>query len=223
MALKEIPQENRRAWLGHWHSVIDAELGPDSSFDFEVAFKDPYGDFRMHFATWDLSDEALCRCFEVLPLGTEMADRAIEMRSLYRADATSISEDAAVDLFQKGLDAFSRFTDDANLMKSIRVKHVSSEELNIEAGYADRVAVLFESVNWAIPPAHCEASSFLTETLYRLAYSYDVVDYIEWPLFPDPRSIDPHRRFSTLALTGTYFPLLDEDGPVLFVTSDKSA
>jgi len=215
-------EDRERAWLRHWHGVIDAEMGEDPSFDFEVACNDPYGDFRMHFLTWDLSDEALRHCFEVLPCGKQMADRAIEMRSLHRANATRFSEPAAVDLFQSSLDAFAHFTDDADLKKPIRVKHVSSDEFNIEVGHADRVAVLFEDVDWTISPENCGVSSFLSETLYRLAHSYEVVDYIEWPLFPDPRSIDPHRPFAILALTRTYFPLLDEDGPVLFVISAKS-
>lgn len=215
-------EDRRSFWLRHWHGVIDAQMGVDSSFDFEVAYNDPYGDFRMHFVTWDLPDEALRRCFGVLPCGVQMADRAIEMRSLHHANATTLSEQAAVDLFQSGLSAFAQFTDDADLMKPIRVKYVSSDEFNDQVAHADRVAVLLEDVDWAISPENRGVGSFLTETLYRLAHSYDVIDYIKWPLFPDPQSIDPHRPFATLATTETYFPLLDEDGPILFVTSNKT-
>ena len=66
-----------------------------------------------------------------------------------------------------------------------------------------------------------EASRFLTETLYCLTNSYDVVDYIKWPLFSDPESIEPYRPFAMLDCSGIYIPLLDEDGPVLFVLADK--
>src|SRR3712207_7145915 len=41
--------------------------------------------------------------------------------------------------------------------------------------------------NGLVPAENLEAGSFLRETLYQLAHSYDVVDYIEWPLFPDPQ------------------------------------
>ena len=215
-------EDRRRSWLRHWHSIIDAEIGADSSFDFEAAYVDPYGDFRMHFVTWDLSDDALHRCFEVLPVGQQMANRAIEMRSLYRTNATTLSEQAAVDLFQTGLDAYTQFIDDAELKKPIRVKRVSADGFASATENTERVAVLLEDVNWQIPPENSGVGSFLHETLYQLAHSYDVVDYIEWPLIPDSQSIEPYRPFATLALTDTYFPLLDEDGPVLFMTTDKT-
>lgn len=214
--------DHRRSWLRHWHNIIDAEVGSDSSFDFESAYDDPDGDFRMHFVTWDLSDDALHRCFEVLPVGRQLADRAIEMRSLYRANYPAISEEAAVDLFQKGLDAYSQFSDDTELKKPIRVRRVSSDEFISTTANTDRVAVLLEGVNWQISAGFTGVGSFLRETLYRLAHSYDVVDYIEWPLISDPQSVEPYRPFAQLGITDCYFPLLDEDGPVLFVITDKT-
>jgi len=215
-------EDHRRVWLRHWHSIIDAEIGEDSSFDFEAAYDDPYDDFRMHFLTWDLSDDALHRCFEVLPFGQQMAYRAIEMRSLRRVNAFTLSERAAVDLFQTGLDAYSQFSNDSELKKPIRVKRISADNLNSATANADRVAVLLEVVDWQIASENGQAASFLRETLYRLAHSYDVVDHIKWPLIPNSQSVEPYRAFATLALTGTYFPLLDEEGPVLFVTTDKT-
>ncbi|SMP48111.1 hypothetical protein SAMN06265222_102382 [Neorhodopirellula lusitana] len=215
-------EDRRRSWLRHWHSVIDAEVGADPSFDFGAAYDDPYGDFRMHFLTWDLSEDALHRCFDVLPLGRQMADRAIEMRSLYRGNALKLSDDAAVDLFQAGLDAYCQFSDDPELRKPIRVRQVTSDDLNSATANTDRVAVLLEDVDWQIPAENGEAGSFLRETLYRLAHSYDVVDHIEWPLVGDTQSAEPDRPFALLAITGIYFPLLDEDGPVLFVITDNT-
>jgi len=215
-------EDRRRSWLRHWHSIIDAEVGADSSFDFEAAYDDPYGDFRMHFVTWDLSDEALRQCFEVLPVGRQMAGRAIEMRSLYRGDKPKLSVDAATDLFRTGLDAYSRFSDDPELKKPIRVRQMNSDALNSATSNTDRVAVLIEDVDWQIPAENSGVGSFLHETLYRLANSYDVVDYIEWALIGDPQSVEPYRPFATLAITDIYYPLLDEDGPVLFVIADKT-
>jgi hypothetical protein len=219
-------EDRRRSWLHHWHSVIDAEAGPDPSFDFEAAYDDPYGDVRMHFMTWDLSDDALHRCFEVLPTGQQMAHRAIEMRSLlrslHRADTPAISEEEAVDLFQTGLNAYSQFSDDPELRKPIRVRRVSSDDFISTAANTDRVAVLLEDIDWQIPAEHLGVRSFLSETLYRLAHSNDVRDYIGWPLIPDPQSVNPYRPFAALGITHIYFPLLDEDGPVLFITIDKT-
>jgi hypothetical protein len=210
----------RKSWLRHWHSVIDDAVGQDPSFDFEAALEDPYSDFRMHFVTWDLPDENLRRCFGVLPRGTEMSNRAIEMRRLYRGDKSSIAEQEAIEIFQRGLDGFVQFVESDDLRKPVRVMHVTRAEIQIPS--ADRVAIVFEGIDWngRVGAVNLETGSFLRETLYRLAHSYDVVDYIEWPLFPDPQSIDPFRGFALLALSGKYYPMLDADGPVLFVVVD---
>jgi hypothetical protein len=210
----------RRAWLRHWHSVIDDALGRDPSFNFEAAYRDPYGDFRMHFVTWDLPDESLRRCFEVLARGTEMCNRAIEMRRLYRGEKSSMPEQEALELFQRGLDGFAHFVESEDLKKPVRVKRVSRAEMQTPPG--DRVAIVLESIDWNVRVAaeNLEAGSFLSETLYRLAHSYDVADYIEWPLFPDPQSIDPFRGFALLAMSDKYYPMLDAEGPVLFVVAD---
>lgn len=210
-------EELERTWLHHWHDVIDAEVGADSEFDFEEACDDPDSDFRMHFVTWDLSDEAVRRCFEVLPSGEALAERAIEMRSLHRGDTPQLSEKSAMDLFRKGLEAFSRFSDDPDLKKPIRVQQVSADELSEATASCDRVAVLLEDVDWNASSENSMASSFLNETLYQLAQSYDVADHIAWPLFGDPQATELYRPFATLALSQTCFPLLDDDGPVLFV------
>lgn len=151
-----------------------------------------------------------------------MANRAIEMRSLYRADTPKLSEESAVDLFQTGLDAYSKFCDDPELKKPIRVRQVSSDDLNSATANTNRVAVLLEHVDWQIPTENSGVGSFLRETLYRLAHSYDVVDHIEWPLIGETQSVEPYRSFATLAITGIYFPLLDEAGPVFFMTTDKT-
>lgn len=214
--------DRRRSWLRHWHDVIDAETGLDSSFDFESAYDDPYSDYRMHFVTWDLSDDALHRCFEALPAGQQMAERAIEMRCLSRTRKPQLSEESAVDLFEIGLDAYSKFSDDRGLKKPIRVRYVSSAEFSAAAMNTDRVAVLLETIDWQIPTENSGVSSFLRETLYRLAHSYDVVDHIDWPLIHDPQSLDPYRSFARLGVTDNYWPLLDKDGPVLFVTTDRT-
>ena len=111
----------RRFWLRHWHSVIDDFVGQDPAFDFEASYKDPYADFRMHFVTWDLPDESLRRCFEVLPRGAEICCRAIEMRVLYRANRSTIPEQEALDLFQRGLDGFVQFVENEVLKRPVRI------------------------------------------------------------------------------------------------------
>lgn len=208
-------------WLRHWHSVIDAELGEDPSFDFNAVCSDPDSDFRRHFMTWDLSDEGLRQCFEALPFGTQLADRAIEMRSLYRTNTPRISVKVAVELFQQGLNAFAHFSNDADLRKPIRVKQVPSNKLNSEMMYADCVSIVLDDLT--ISKEKCEVRYFVRETLYRLAHSYEIANYIDWPLFSDPKRINPYRSFAELALTNQYFPSLDEEGPVLFLCSTAEA
>ncbi len=210
----------RRFWLRHWHSVIDDVLGQDPSFDFEAAYRDPYSDFRMHFLTWDLPDEGLRRCFEVLPRGAELCKRAIEMRQLYRVEKRTIPEQEALELFRRGLDGFARFVESEDLKKPVRVMRVTKTDMQTPC--ADSVAIVLEDIDWNVRLAaeNLQAHWFLDETLYRLAHSYDVADYVDWPLFPDPQSIDPFRGFALLALSDKYYPLLDSDGPVLFVVTD---
>jgi hypothetical protein len=210
----------RKSWLRHWHSVIDDAVGQDPSFDLEAAQEDPDSDFRMHFMTWDLPDESLRRCFGVLPSGAEMCNRAIEMRRMYRGEKSGIPEQEAQKLFQRGIEGFAQFVESEDLRKPVRVMRVTRAEIQIPR--ADRVAIVLEGIEWngRVPAENLEAGSFLRETLYRLAHSYDVVDYVEWPLFPDPQSIDPFRGFALLALSNKYYPMLDADGPVLFVVAD---
>lgn len=216
----------RRSWLRHWHSVIDDAAGTDPSFDFEAAYEDPYGDFRMHFKTWDLPDESLRRCFGALPQGTEMCNRAIEMRRLCRGEKSSMPEQDALALFQRGLNGFAPFVESENdrneLKKPVRVTHVTRAEIPMLSG--DRVAIVLEGIDWSgqVAAENLEARSFLRETLYRLAHSYDVVDYVTWPLLHDPHSIDPFRGFALLAVSGEYLPML-ADSPVLFVVTDGVA
>jgi hypothetical protein len=201
--------------------VLDDAFGQDPSFEFEAAYEEPYADFRMHFVTWDLPDAGLHRCFEMLPRGAEMCNRAIEMRSLYRAKKSAISEREALELFQRGLGGFAQFVASEDLKKPVRVVRGTSAELNVI--HADRVAVLLEGIDWNVrfDEETLEVKPFLSETLYRLAYSYDVADYVTWPLFPDPQAIDPYRGFALLAFSDVYFPLLDADGPVLFIATDR--
>lgn len=209
------------SWLRHWHDILDAEVGVDPSFDFEEASEEPDEDFRSHFVTWELSDKGLRRCFEVLPHGQQMAERAIEMRTLHRTENPKLSVEEATVLFQEGLEAVGRFSDDPDLNKPIRTQQVSEADLSTATSTSDRVAVVLEDVNWNAPAEHKAANSFLQETLYQLAQSYDVADHVTWPLFRDSETVELYRPFATLAVSGTYFPLLGEDGPVLFVLAHE--
>lgn len=211
----------QRSWLRHWHSVLDNAFGKDPKFEFEAARKDPYGDFRMHFMTWDLSDSDLHRCFGVLPKGAEMCNRAIEMRTLVRSDKSPMSEQEAIELFRRGLGGYAQFVENEDLKKPIRVVRGTWAEIYPQPMMqTDRVAVVLEYVDWGMSTECQEAHHFLHETLYRLAHAYDVVDYVDWPLTPDPHSIDPHRGLALLAVTNEYYPAL-ADGPVLFVVTDR--
>ena len=210
-------------WIRHWHSVLDEHFGVDPKFDIEEAIKDPYIDFRMHFMTWDLPNDLLHRCFAVLPGGPEVCDRAIEMRARLRETRnTKISEADAIRLFQQGLEELAAFVSDPDLKKPVRIIRGSRSAISELMAQTDRVAIVLESYRFERPflPGHVQAMVFLGETLYRLASSYDVADYVSWPLMPalDP-PVDPMRCFAELAFTD-FFARLGADGPVLFVEID---
>lgn len=212
--------ETRRVWLRQWHDILDEAFGPDPNFDFDEAVESPDDDFRMHFMTWDLSDEQLMRCFQILPGGEALGRRAIEMRSLLRGEQRSISEAEAKEMFHEGLSRYATFSDDADLKKPFQVKHVASDDLINATMHADRVGIVFEDVDLDGGDEAFLVSDFLTETLYRFAYSYEVLDYITWPLYADPDGIEPHEPIAKLVMGSQYYALLDEDGPLLVVVDD---
>ncbi len=212
--------DTQRGWLRRWHDILDEHFGADPKFDFEEAVDSPDTDFRMHFMTWGLPDESLLRCFNIFPGGVPLGYRAIEMRNLYRDEERNLSETEAIELFQDGLKRFARFSDDADLKKPFRVQHVASDKLNEATMYTDRVGIVFEDVQLRLNDEAFKAPCFLRETLYRLANSYEIVDYIYWPIYLDRDGVDPHQPIAKLVIGSKYYAMLDDEGPVLFIVSD---
>ena len=173
----------------------------------------------MHFVTWDLPDPDLHRCFEIFSCGRSMADRAIEFRTLCRKGVTQMSENDAVECLQSGLHAYACFSDRPELRAEIQFFRGTRDQIQTEIGYTENLWELVEAVSQH--PLVAEISDFLVETLYRLASSYQVAEYILWPLFADPKSINPHRHFAMLELTHRYQAQLGEDGPILFIQTDS--
>jgi len=70
--------ELTKKWTVAWHAVMDQELGPEDNAKIEKRYTDSDGDFRLHFDFWSLSEAGKRKCFAMLPLGNEIADRALE-------------------------------------------------------------------------------------------------------------------------------------------------
>ena len=142
-------EDLRKKWLKHWHEMIDSELGADPGFKFKAAYKNPSDDFRMHFQTWDLTDETLKKCFEILPFGEQMVARAIEMRQLIRSSKI-LSEESAIEHYELALNAMRRLSSEEELNNSMRVVRVSDDEFIERCTHCDSVSVVLESVNWGL-------------------------------------------------------------------------
>lgn len=212
--------ETQAAWLRQWHDILDEAFGADPEFDFDEALESPDDDFRMQFMTWDLSDEQLMRCFQILPGGEPLGQRAIEMRALLRGEQRTISEAEAKEMFQEGLNRYARFSEDGDLKKPFQVKHVARDDVMNETMNTESLGIIFEDAGLPLGEEASSVSEFLTETLYRLASYYEVVDYIKWPLYEDPDGIEPHEPIAKLVMGGQYYAMLDENGPVLFVVTE---
>ena len=217
--MKEIDIRVMQPWYRHWHSILDEALGGKPDFDLEAAISDPRTNFRMHFCTWDLPDADLYRCFSIFSCGEEFARRAIEMRNMSRDRDFSITEARAEEHMRMGIEGYCRFSQEPTLRNDIEIVRGTEDDVWEQSCSTDNIWELLEYMDYTDPLA-IEISQFLTETLYRLASSYEIAKYITWPLYVDEHKIDPQRHFALLHATEKYVPRMGPDGPILFIKTD---
>ena len=217
--MEEINVKAQRPWYQHWHSILDEVLGKKAGFDLEAAIADPSGDFRMHFCTWDLPDADLHRCFSIFSCGKELARRAIEMRLICREKSFSLSETEAIKHMKDGLEGYRYFSKAPCLRQGFQIVRGTDDEIYDQLNAADYFLELLEYMD-CTDSLSVEIRGFLNETLYRVASSFDITEYILWPLYVDKNEIDPQRHFAMLNATGTYFARISADGPTLFIIDD---
>ncbi|MEM8672243.1 MAG: hypothetical protein AAGG48_32310 [Planctomycetota bacterium] len=217
--MEEVDRSVQYPWFKHWHKILDEVMGRRPDFDFEAAIADPDTNFRMHFVTWDLPDDDLRRCFSIFSCGQQMAERAIEFRGYIRGTPPEISDSQALDHAEAGVAGYASFVESEKLRKGVKVVRGTNDEIGVELSKTDSMHELLENMEWSDPLAP-EIDGFLSETLYRLASSYDIAEYILWPLYVDHNFIDPQRHFAILDVCDRFTVRLAKDGPTLFITTD---
>ena len=217
--MEELDLTVQHSWFEHWHRILDEVTGEMPGFDLEGAIAEPDANFRMHFVTWDLPDDDLRRCFDIFSCGENMVNRAIEFRALCRGTPPEISEAQALEHATAGLAGYASLLANEELQTDVKVVRGPREELDTRISRTNNMYELLEDLECSDPLA-AEINDFLSETLYRLASSYNVAEYVLWPLYVDPNSVDPQRHFAILDLSDRYSARLAEDGPTLFVRTD---
>jgi len=215
--------DNVRTWLKHWHKILDAEI-PElgAAFDLESALLDPDSNSRMHFSTWGLSDTGLRQCFEILPQGAAMADRAIDMRKRVHSEKHPMSECEALRLLEGAISDCKKFTDSKQLSNPIQILRTTYKAGNLRKLKIWPISELIEGVQWETPDENEQAFFFLKETLYRLANRSFVADYIAWPLKTNYQQLDFYSSFAKLDTEHGYEYGVNQNGPVLLVCSPYS-
>lgn len=212
-----------RDWQVAWHGILDAELGPDPEAAAGDGPSEPDCDFRLQFETWNLPDAALARCLGLLPRGSALAARAIEMRARLRdGPGEAMTEAEALACLRRGLAELARHVEtDFGPAKAPRVLRGDGRALIDAFQHADPPTIDLDDRLPALARRHSGESGraayfFTREILYRLASDAAVARWIAWPLCHDPAASDPYRDFARLSGQG-FHPGLDGAGVFLFV------
>lgn len=210
-------------WLYQWHAILDRELGPDEDRYETKKLEDRDCDFRMNFATWGLSDAALRECFEMLPLGEQLADRVLN-KKVWGDD--HINEAEAIFRFRKAIEDVSAFVDiGLDSDAEIRVVRASVPEAKaLQLQDAIPFDVLMEDIwegNYPSDSLHGAAMGLVHETLYQRTTLYEGVWYVLWPYVKDPQNIDPFGNFMRIRNSEISFKK-DKDGLVVLFDDDHT-
>lgn len=201
-----------RIWQLEWHEALDRHQREPESAEKTDLDLDIGCDFRMHFDTWQLTDQQLVNCFSVVPGGSDVARRAITLRGNELPSITAPEQ--ATELLRSGLKAMSAFVD-LSVDPDGPVRVFSSDVLDAAEAFADADFASFdldeEGAAFADPARGPLVSRFLSETLYRYGNDFALRSWMLWALCDDPKGIDPYHSFAVLSLHG-YLAGVDETG-----------
>jgi len=222
--------EQIRKWTTAWHGILDEEFGPEENAKIEARYMDPCGDFRLHFRFWDLPDFAKRFCFEMLPLGDQIADRVIDHPAwetnmvLSEAEAKRMLIKAIEDvqiIYRLGSISFpmSVSTD-----SEICVFRGTQDELDAIEG--ENLDVLWHEateVSGEIPGPHEYAPvyRFLSEILYRKTSFYEGVCHALWHYSDVPQGFEPFANLLRMRQCEIEW-LYNADGLIIFYNDDAS-
>ena len=216
--------ELTKKWTDAWHAVMDQELGPEDKAKIEKRYTDSCGDFRLHFDFWSLSEAGKRKCFSMLPLGNEIAERALEKHAW--ETNMIITEAEAEKMLRSAIRDLSHFTElDISADDPIEIIHGREEELKsldakpfIEHWLTREVWYpLIENA----PDEYQRAYGFVSETLYQATTYYEGVFHTLWPYIDLPEDIDPFANILRMNRCEIKW-LKNQDGLIIFYNHDAT-
>jgi hypothetical protein len=224
-----------RKWTTAWHAILDEEFGPEENANIEARYTDPCGDFRLHFCFWDLPDFAKRFCFEMLPLGDQIADRVIDHPAwetnmiLSEAEAKRMLVQAIEDvqaIYRLGSLSIPILVSTDNEIRVLR-----GTQKDLDALDCENLDELWHEATEASDelPGSCELGSyeytavyrFLTEILYRRTSLYEGVCHALWHYSDVPQGFEPFANLLRMRQCEIEW-LYDKDGLIIFYNDDAT-
>lgn len=221
-----VPQDPKE-WQRRWHQILDSYNDhPDEKPD-DKGVPDPLpdmdSDFRLQFGfwftDWKSARQARRRAFSILPRGDQMLARVEEHLSVRRKP---IDADYATMVLRKGVDLTRELgAEAADPFGHVRVMENPKISPQDAFARADSPFVhLRAALGEMAAREHGQAGSatyyFLSEPLYRLASSYDVSDWVKWPLCSHSTAGDDPTTAAYLLWNGGWSAGWDEEGLFLY-------
>lgn len=189
------------AWQRCWHEILDDYEHPEES-ETDKGVPDPLpemsSDFRLQFhfwyVNWPAGIKARRRAFAILPRGKAMLARVEKHLS---SRSVAIEPEAAITLLRQGLSLTRQLGfETADPSQHIRIMGENDLPL-LEAFAAANSPFIYLRDNLSdLILRECaqtgrDAYFFLDEPLYQLSTSYDVANWILWPLCAPLGTTDP--------------------------------
>jgi len=210
-------------WQQGWHQILDVHAPDEDDADGPSGIlPDPGDDGRVHNAFWLIGGAAhagaRAQAMHIMPAG----DRMLARLEAHLSDPpAAIDVDQAKALLRHALILVRQLNLDApDADLPIRVMDESMLPLLTAFAHADNPFVNFRDALGNMAEQHSgtigmQAFHFLSEPLYQLAASYEVADWIRWPLCASADADDPTLPICQLA-TGGWSPGWDDQGVFLF-------
>lgn len=209
-----------KEWQRHWHRVFDEYPHPETD---PPGVPDPLpemdDDNRLIYGFWHIPAEARTKALAPLPRGDAIAERANAFMSTKRV---ALSEDEAMTIARRGLSVLRDVgldgpSPDAPI-KTILIKTWPPDFLRGQP-LTDFRQELREWVQQA-GEANMEAWFFLGEPFYESSSSFEVANWMAWPLSARPGAPDPTEAGYRLWKGGWMLGRDDEDALILLDMRD---
>lgn len=221
-----VPQDPKE-WQRRWHQILDSYKdhpgeGPENK-GVPNPLPDMDSDIRLQFnfwsTRWKSGPEARRRAFSILPRGDQMLARIEEHLSAKRKP---IDADYATMILRKGLDLTRELGIEAPDPFG-RVRVMENPTISPQDAFA-RADSPFMHLRDALGDLAAKENGepgsgayyFLSEPLYRLASTYDIAEWVTWPLCSSSDVDHDPTTAAYLLWNGGWSAGWDEDGLFLF-------